>query len=359
MSPSLIYRFLKIHCRFALWFYFKKWQIIGKENVPSSGPLIYVANHQNAFLDPIVITCSASRNPYYLARATVFAKKWAATLLGYIRLKPIFRFRDGFSTLKNNDAILQECVDLLKKKEAILIFAEGNHQEPWFVSSFQKGFARIALMYYQQTGDASLQILPIGLHFTDHHAFNSRVLVQLGKPFRTSDFIKPELKERENQERLVDHCRNEIITMVLDIPHDEYPGRCEHLIRNRKYVQDQATQLETDREVLSTYPKESNRAKKNRSMLFWLALPNTLYLYLTHGPAKLFVDFVIWKKVSPKFVGSIKFAAGIFFVPVYYGVITGLVWYFTYSIVLTIAFLLSLPVSVLLGKATLDQNSVS
>jgi 1-acyl-sn-glycerol-3-phosphate acyltransferase len=348
--PSFLYRFLKVYCRIGLWFYFRQWQIHGKENVPVRGPVIFVANHQNAFLDPILITCSTARNPFYLARGSVFIKKWAAYILSLIRLKPIYRFRDGFGTLKNNDAIIQECIELLRNGESILIFAEGDHHEPWSIGPFQKGFARMALQYYEQTKDTSLQIVPIGLHFTDHHAFNSRVLLHFGQPFCPTDFIRENDRERENLDRLVTHCRKGILALTVDIkPSEEYEARKDYFLRNRAYAVDMIQQVLQDREVLKKYPVEGNPSRKI-SMGYWLALPNLLYLYLTHGLLKLALYTFIKQKVSWKFIGSIKFAGGIFVTPVYYALLSAGFCLLTGDGILTLVFLVSLPLTLLIGK---------
>jgi 1-acyl-sn-glycerol-3-phosphate acyltransferase len=69
------YFLLKQYCRLALYFFYRKWQVQGKENIPL-GPVIFVANHQNAFLDAVLVSCSTQRNPWFLTRASVFGKSW-------------------------------------------------------------------------------------------------------------------------------------------------------------------------------------------------------------------------------------------------------------------------------------------
>ena len=70
---NLSYLSLKIYCRIALKFYFKKWQVRNIQPVPE-GAVIFVANHQNAFLDAVVLGCSSHHNPWFLTRANVFQK---------------------------------------------------------------------------------------------------------------------------------------------------------------------------------------------------------------------------------------------------------------------------------------------
>lgn len=347
MNPSLIYRFLKNYCALGLHFYLRKWQVEGKENVPTQGPLIYIANHQNAFLDAILMTCSASRNPYYLARANVFKKPWAATLLALLHLKPIYRFRDGFSTLKNNDVILQDCIDLMKKGEVILLFPEGNHNEPWSMRPFQKGFARMAMMFHEQTNGAPLHIVPIGIHYTDHHAFNTRVFVHYGKPMLVGNLIHDEQSDRGKLEAIVEAGEAAIKKLALDLkPEEEYEKRREHLIENRHFKSDMMQQLEADRVVAASYPTSHAKQPAENSFLQLIRLPFALYVYLTHGLPYVWIKNIIRSNIKdPQFISSVKFTLGIFTIPVYYLLLSLVFYLFTKNAQWSWVFFISMPVA--------------
>lgn len=347
MNPSLIYRFLKTYCSIGLHFYLRKWQVEGRENVPTQGPLIYIANHQNAFLDAILMTCSASRNPYYLARANVFQKAWAAKLLSLIHLKPIYRFRDGFSTLKNNDIIMQDCIDLMKKGEVILLFPEGNHNEPWSMRAFQKGFARMAMMFHEQSNGAPLHIVPIGIHYTDHHAFNTRVLIHYGKPLLVTDLIRDEQSDRGKLEAIVEAGEVAIKKLALDLkPENEYEKRKEHLLENRQFKTDMMQQLEADRAIAASYPSSQPKRSAYNLLVQLVRLPFALYVYLTHGIPYLWMKNFIQKKIKdPQFISSVKYAIGIFAIPVYYLLITLVFYVTTKNTQWSWAFFASMPAS--------------
>lgn len=347
MNPSLLYRILKSYCTLGLWFYFRSWQVAGKEKVPATGPLIFIANHQNAFLDAILMTCSASRNPYYLARANVFQKPWAHKLLTLLHLKPIYRFRDGFSTLKNNDIILQDCIDLLKHGEVILLFPEANHNEPWSMRIFQKGFARMAMMFHHQTQGAPLKIVPIGIHYTEHHSFNARVLVSYGEPLLVSKLVSKAKTERENLDTLVAAGEEAIKKLALDLkPEEEYQSRKKHLLDNRVYKANMLEQLKADRTVAASYPAQGKPASKNGRLQKMIATPFMLYILITHGLHYRWITSFIKKKIKdPQFISSVKYSFGIFTTPVYYVLICLLFYLITEDIKLSIVFLLSLPLS--------------
>ncbi|GCC50179.1 hypothetical protein SanaruYs_03940 [Chryseotalea sanaruensis] len=348
MNPSFTYRFLKSYCSLGLRFYYQQWQVKGKEKIPTQGPLIFIANHQNAFIDAILMTCSGSRNPYYLTRAGVFNKPWAAKLLSILHLKPIYRFRDGFGTLKNNDIILQDCVDLMKKDEVILLFPEANHNEPWSMRNFQKGFARLALMFNSQHPDVPLRIVPFGIHYTEHHGFNARVLLNIGDSLSVNSIIAKAETEREKLDLLVEEAYKAIKSLALDLkPESEYLERKQHLISNREYHSDMIKQFDADCKVAAQYPEKSD-VKKPNTVLSILLLPIQLYVYLSHGLQYWWIKALIKNKIKdPQFISSVKFALGVFTTPVYYGLISLLFYLITKDSKLTFLFLASLPLSLL------------
>ncbi len=358
MNPALIYRILRSYCHVGLLFYFRKWQVKGKEKVPAKGPLLFIANHQNAFLDAILMTCSGSRSPYYLARANAFQKPLAAKFLSSIHLKPIYRFRDSFSTLKNNDIILQDCIDLMKKGEVILLFPEANHNEPWSMRAFQKGFARMAMMFHEQTNGAPLQIVPIGIHYMDHHAFNTRVLVEYGDPLLVSDLIKHEPNERRKLEALVEAGEKAIKQLALDLkPEEEYKKRKEHLETNRVHKSDMVEQLEADRQVAAAYPLTTNKKSRETILHKVFRASAGVYVYLTHGLPYLIITNFIRKNIKdPQFISSVKFAMGIFATPVYYMLLTWVFYLISANGQWSMIFLSSLPLSLVIFKQLSTQK---
>ena len=76
------------------------------DNVPKKGPVIFAVNHQNSFLDALLVTTTTPRNPYYLARGDVFGISWISYLLNFINIMPIYRSRDGIKNIRKNEAII-------------------------------------------------------------------------------------------------------------------------------------------------------------------------------------------------------------------------------------------------------------
>lgn len=346
MKPTLLYRFLKVYCTIALRFYFKTWQINNVKAIPAKGPVIFIPNHQNAFLDAILIICSSPRNPWSIARASVFKAGWVTKLLTDIQIKPVFRMRDGWSSLRNNDAIIQEWSNMLAQGQDILIFAEGNHNEPYAAGVLQKGFARMTLQFQQK--NASLTIIPIGLHYDDHHAFRSRVLVNFGDAIRVNEIVKESFSEREKLETLINVTDEALKKLTLGIKADEaYKARFDFLLKHRRLEKDMMVQLEADRNILGSYPEAPAQPHRKKSSSTWKLLNPIVWLgcALHILPYILIKRFVKQKVKDPQFISSLKYAMGLFLIPFYYLVVMGVFYVFIPNIGALIALGIILPLS--------------
>jgi 1-acyl-sn-glycerol-3-phosphate acyltransferase len=342
---KLFYQTLKLYCRIVLNFYFSKWQIRKLASIPS-GPVIFVANHQNAFLDAVVVICSSHRNPWALARANVFKNKWAKALLTVIQMMPVYRFRDGFDTLRKNEAIMDQCATLLGQGKSVLIFGEGNHNEHYNLRPLQKGFARMAQAALQQ--NTSVQIVPVGIHYEAHHVFRSRVLVSFGNAIRLE---KNYFEEHPIQKTdlLLKEVADQITPWILSIPENNYKAVWQHLQANRKYYPDMVTQLHHEQEMVNNH-KSSLQASKEIKVNFLQKIIRSYYA-LNHWPARWVVRRITGMPIlDPQFIGSIKFAAGMIVVPLFYVLQASLVALLSGSLWITAGYLISLPLSVALLK---------
>lgn len=63
----MVYRIIKWLAGITLKAYFRKVVVRGMENIPSNGPVIIVANHPSAFMDPMVIGTITNRSLHFIA----------------------------------------------------------------------------------------------------------------------------------------------------------------------------------------------------------------------------------------------------------------------------------------------------
>ncbi|MBX2964460.1 MAG: 1-acyl-sn-glycerol-3-phosphate acyltransferase [Cyclobacteriaceae bacterium] len=350
MTPSWRYFLLKAYVRFGLKIYFRKWQAVNTRNIPESGPCIFVPNHQNAFLDALLVVCGTKRNPWFIARGDVFKKPLAVKLLTFMRIKPLFRFRDGHEAMRKNDRMMNECINLLKDGECILIFGEGNHNQPWTSRELQRGFAHMAMQYTEHTGK-DVNIIPIGYHYENHQGFRSRVLVNYGKPISVHEVTGSFTESREKLTRLAKVTGEELRSLILTVPHDEdYPERRDYLMNNRPHKKDMVEQLQADREVMANWKKgDQGNKSKMFSALRWL---NPIYSYgkIVHLIPAGIINWVLKNKIKDdQFIGSVKVALGIFLVPINYLLLTTAFYIVTKEPLWTAGFFVSLPLSGLIA----------
>lgn len=349
---KIIYHSLKQYCKTALKFYFSKWQVHELVPVPK-GPVIFVSNHQNAFLDAVLISCSSSREPWFLTRANVFSSKLVKKILTILQMSPVYRFRDGFSTLRKNDEVIDNCVALLSKQNCILIFGEGNHNDQWFLRPLQKGFARIAIAAEERNDwKLGVTIVPVGVQYESHTNFRSRVLVSFGNPISVKENFNSALSAQGNIERLLDKTSEGIKPLILNIDPEQYETRLSFWLANRQVKKDLVEQLKADQELVNgNYSNDFVQHKKEtkESQAWWN--PIRVYESINHILPRFILQWILKNKVKdPQFIGSLKYAIGMFLVPIFYFIQTGLCFMISQSWPISIAYFLSLPVSILLRR---------
>lgn len=170
--------------------FYKKVQVVGLQNVPKDKPIIFASNHQNAFMDPVLIAVNLTKPTYYLVRADVFKKPLVAKIFDSINMMPVYRERDGVDTKEANVAVFDRCYDILHKNRPIIIFPEGNHGRLKTLRPLKKGFARIAAGAEEKYGsDIDVQIIPVGLNYSDHYNMGAELLVNFGKPIDVDSIL--------------------------------------------------------------------------------------------------------------------------------------------------------------------------
>lgn len=186
---NLWYNIIKVYVNLGLFFTLKKIKVIGKENIPKKGAVIFIGNHQNALIDALLIPTTNKRTTFFLARASAFKNKLIKLLLSSVNMIPVYRIRDGIKTINKNYKTFEKCSDILKKKQTLEIFAEGEHHLKRRVLPLKKGFARIILGTLQKYPDLTIQIVPVGINYDHALKYPCSVSILYGKPILANDFI--------------------------------------------------------------------------------------------------------------------------------------------------------------------------
>ena len=148
------------------------------------GPVLVVANHPNALLDPLVIFRVAGRPTRPLAKAPLFKQAFVGTLLRGLGGLPVFRPKDDPTQTHRNDETFAAAIAALHAGDAVQIYPEGqSHSEP-SMTPLRTGAARIALRAEDERGwKLGLRVVPIGLTYSRKTLFRGRVAAWVGQPF--------------------------------------------------------------------------------------------------------------------------------------------------------------------------------
>lgn len=108
---SSIYAFLRIFLNASISFSYRNIIVTGYDKIKNRKPILFVSNHQNTFMDGLVLVKVAKNiNPNILVRADIFKSKWAALALDIIHLIPIYRKKDNMGSVAQNNEIFKNAL---------------------------------------------------------------------------------------------------------------------------------------------------------------------------------------------------------------------------------------------------------
>ncbi len=336
---NIFYFFVKVFISIGLFFYTKRITVKGEKNIPEKGAILFMANHPNALIDPLIIATSTKRKTHFLVRAAVFKKAIIAKIFGLLGMMPIYRIRDGLKAVSKNDAIFEQCTNLLKNKKAILIFPEGSHNIKRTIRPLSKGFTRILFRALDKHKDLEIHIIPIGLTYQNESIFPTKVAVNIGKPILASTFYNPnEINNSVNE--LKAQVSNQLKELSVHIDSENYEETTAKL---------NAAQVDfTDTETVNWIVKKkmfppTKKPKRTFKLLKLLLIANSIFPY------------IIWKKAAKKipeieFVDTFRFGLNLVLIPLFYGIQTFIIYYFFGNKIGAIYFLTSLVLVLLYTK---------
>lgn len=217
---TLWYYLFKLLIKFSLLFYTRKVIVNGKENIPKKGALLFMVNHPNGLIDPLLVAVNNPRIQHFLVRASAFKKPLIKRFLESLNLMPIFRIRDGVNQLEKNTEVFEKCFDLLNQQKALMIFPEGSHNHKRNVRKLSKGFSRIVFGALDRNPKLKIHIISVGVTYQNPSVYPTDVCVHFGTPILANDFYNPQIIHSEIK-RLKEAIRSQLKTLSVHIPLDE------------------------------------------------------------------------------------------------------------------------------------------
>ena len=212
-------------------------ELVGEENLPRRGPAVFIANHLEA-TGPVAVACSIPLRLYAWSVADMVDEQKAAAWLKWdfvertLHLKPpasawvakwlskltvpflrslgcIPVYKGGYDRMADT---LRLSMDVLRNDCFLLVFPEDNQlpeQPETHMRPFQRSFARLGEMYYQETRQR-LDFYPVAVHSDGY--------VTVGKPVAFNPLNTVGLERH----RLKDLMEDTIRAMYLQVGHE--PG---------------------------------------------------------------------------------------------------------------------------------------
>jgi len=304
----ILYKLVKGYIKAAIFLFYKEVKISGKNNIPKNGPILFVANHQNAMMDPLIVATATNKTMYFLARASAFKNIIAAKLLRTIHAIAIYRVRDGVDSKKLNEAVFDECLDLFNHNKNILIFPEGSHSLKRQVRSLRAGFTRMTIDYLLDNPDKDLLIVPIGLNFDNTVKYAKSLHIIFGEPIKSRNFFtKDDLNKSKGN--LIDEVSNQLKKLTVHIDNNNY-DEIFNSLEERDFLYPKKTNIK----ILNTKLQTTNsklQTQNGKTFFYYLMMLNSVF------------PFLIWNWIEPKinekeFISTAKFSLGITAFPIFY-----------------------------------------
>jgi 1-acyl-sn-glycerol-3-phosphate acyltransferase len=185
----MIYRPLRWITGIALHWFYGNIRVVGKERIPTRGPLLIAVNHQNALVDSLIVGWVMPRRIAMTAKATLADNPLIAFLFRVLHVVPLRRVSDEArkangspnDRARNHEAF-REIIELLGQRGAVLIFPEGKSHNELGLEPLKTGLARLALKARDEAAIRGIRILPLGLVFEDKGTPGTAVGARIGEP---------------------------------------------------------------------------------------------------------------------------------------------------------------------------------
>ncbi len=183
--------------------------VTGMERVPTSGPLIIVANHQSN-IDPPLIGAIFPRRVWFLAKEGIFRNPVANW---FLRSWGAFPLRRGETDVR----AIRWVMDKLSQGEVVMLFPEGT-RNPGAMRGAHPGISQLGLKM-------NVPLVPIGITGTERFNSVTRVFsltgtlrITVGEPFTL-----PPSKGRQTPQQL-ESLTNTIMAHIAELLPESYRG---------------------------------------------------------------------------------------------------------------------------------------
>ncbi len=188
---------------------FTCWQVRGRENVPSQGALLIVANHLH-LVDPPLVSVSLRRKAIFMAKEELFRSRFSNYFISSFGAFPVHRGQLDRKSLRQAERVLAEGL-------ALVMFPEATRSKNAQLQPAFPGSALIAL-------HSGVPIVPVAITGTEKIKGLSWILrrplikIDFGQPFHL-----PAVNGRVSKTELTEFT-NTIMEHIAELLPVEYRG---------------------------------------------------------------------------------------------------------------------------------------
>lgn len=168
---AITYAFWSLVNKICISVRFKDFEVIGRENLPKSGPFLLVSNHITRW-DGLIVYELIGRPANFMVSPNELAGPQGAVLVSM----------GSFPADPRTDFI-NHALNQFKKGEGMVVFPEGNIFRDGSTHPFKMGAARIAMAAAAEGID--LPIIPAAIHYAED---GELARIALGEPVNASDY---------------------------------------------------------------------------------------------------------------------------------------------------------------------------
>jgi 1-acyl-sn-glycerol-3-phosphate acyltransferase len=394
---SFWYWLFRVYAKFVFRLYYKEIVVLGRENIPTTAPVIFSPNHQNALMDALAVVCTVPQQLVFLARADLFKRPQLRKILRFFKIMPVYRIRDGYNDLSKNDECFAKAIAILREHKALCLMPEGNHGNQRKLRPLSKGLFRIAFRAQEEKGNVPfVKIVPVGLDYSHYDRFRARLIIRYGMPIDVSMYFPAyESNPAKAYKDLGDNLRSEMKRLMLHVEsgaHYDTIWALKDIYRDAMFykmhlgAKNTLNMFSVDQQLLELLDKEAALDEKcmaqaeckvalynnllnelklrpcvlnidcsrpfaltNRSVLYLFGVPVFIYGFLNNVIAYCVASWVSTLLKDPQFRSSLRYLAGMFLVPVISVFQTLLLFWYCHSFVLCGIYLVSIYLSGLIA----------
>ena len=197
VSPLLAQLIYPLGCYLVLPLYFGKIEVIGRENIPQTEPVIVAPTHRS-YWDAIIVghavgRLASGRDLRFMTsedHVNAPIKGWFVRNLGGF---PVDTKNPGISSVRHS-------IELLSNGEMLVMFPEGGIFRNQQINTLKRGIARIALDVESEQPGSKVKILPVSIQYSQPYpSWGTNVLVKIAPPLNVVDYLSNSLRQSSQQ----------------------------------------------------------------------------------------------------------------------------------------------------------------